>query len=113
MNDALFISAIGMGLVFAGILLLWGLMALLVHLTTPRKRRASEETITDIAEIEDDDLECKRKAAAAAVVATIALLNTSFTLSPHQDRETISPWQAVHRSQRMQSAKIISHKKGS
>ena len=47
---------------------------------------------------EDQDLECKRKAAAAAVTAAMALMNTAFTASPHNEKDLISPWQAAYRS---------------
>lgn len=111
MDDALFITAAGMGLVFVGILFLWGLMALLVKLTSHKKKTANEALASLAMENGDYDLDCKRKAAAAAVVAAITLLNTSFTSSKHKEREDISPWQAAHRSQQINRSNVHMRRK--
>ncbi|MDP2966711.1 MAG: OadG family protein [Pelolinea sp.] len=98
MKDALFISWVGMSLVFVGLLALWGMMAVVVKLTNIKKAApAASESISSIPD-KDLGLECKRKAAAAAVTAAMVLMNTSFATSPHREKEVISPWQAAYRT---------------
>ena len=96
LSTALIVTALGMGLVFAMIITLWGLMALLVRLVSspePKEIAAvAAETISESAR--------KRRAAAAAVVA--ALLRESIT-EPHEfplpPTALVSAWQAVMRSE--------------
>lgn len=92
--QSLWITAIGMSLVFIGIIVLWGLMQVLVYVFTEKKPIYKEkETIADT-----DELEQKRLAAAIAVACMIGMYNTSISYSSHKERESISAWQAVHRS---------------
>ena len=111
MKDALFISMVGMGLVFIGLLALWVMMAVIVKLTTRKIRLL--EVVNGLSNIsnKDSDLECKQKAAAAAVAAVLALMNTSLSPSPHEENESISPWQAAHRSRQFSSSRLLSQKK--
>jgi Na+-transporting methylmalonyl-CoA/oxaloacetate decarboxylase gamma subunit len=98
MKDALFISAVGMGLVFVGLLALWGMMAVVVKLTNIKKIiPAMSKSISSLPG-KDVDLERKRKAAAVAVTTAVALMDTSFTVSSHKEKEGISPWQAANRA---------------
>ncbi len=111
MVNVLWITAIGMGLVFAVILLLWGLMALLVRLTAEKPARtvfepegeaeavvvpASTEGLSTISDL-------RRKAAAAAVA--FALSRQQQDLNDHTDvestRSTLSAWQAVQRASQL------------
>ncbi len=114
LSQALFITLIGMGLVFVGLLLLWGLMELTVQLTNWYNRRHPEEEEGE----EEEEVEAvveeapvaalpapsalKQKAAAAAVAIALALeesapaemaapLPAGYTAQP-------SAWQAVMRS---------------
>jgi Na+-transporting methylmalonyl-CoA/oxaloacetate decarboxylase gamma subunit len=92
---SLLITVIGMGLVFAFILLFWGLMLLLVRLTRDRVPEASPAAV-DEPRPEPDDL--KRQAAVAAVAVALARAR----LQPSRTRRTedaaaLSPWQAAHR----------------
>ena len=110
LENALFISAIGIGLVFLGIIFLWGLMALLVRL--PFKQRSSTiEPIQPSAKTEQEELDLKRQAVAAAVVAAISLQNASLITSAHKARETISPWQAGYRSRQLNQRSFIFKRK--
>lgn len=90
--DGLTITVYGLGLVFSSLLLLWGLMSLLVRLTS--KRKTSSGT--------DDERLLKQKAAAAAVA--YALSSERHTdadqihIFPLPPTTNISPWQAVMRS---------------
>lgn len=73
----LIITAIGMGLVFVVIVLLWGFMALLVNLTARIKTgetEAEEPVAAEIpaeAPVDDEARLLKKRAAAAAVAALI------------------------------------------
>jgi hypothetical protein len=106
MKDALFISLVGMGLVFIGLLALWAMMAIVVRLTAYKK--SLPEIVGGLSNIssKDSDLECKQKAAAAAVSAVLALMNTSLSPSPHEENEIISPWQTAHRSRQFSTTQL-------
>jgi Na+-transporting methylmalonyl-CoA/oxaloacetate decarboxylase gamma subunit len=101
LTKALYISALGVGLVFLGILVLWGMMELAGRLTAPRKPKTApikpEKPSRDF-------VEARRKAAAAAVITAMALQNTAFTASSHRKREAITPWQTAYRSHQLRSA---------
>jgi Na+-transporting methylmalonyl-CoA/oxaloacetate decarboxylase gamma subunit len=94
---ALQITAVGMGLVFLAIVLLWGLMAVLVRLTTQRKETAEGETEQTAAKAEMDR---KKRAAIAAV--GIALAQQADSMAPHEFPLPATPlvtaWQAVMRT---------------
>lgn len=92
-TNALLITSIGMGLIFGAILLLWGMMALLVRLTddSAKEKAKKGEQI--------NELNLKRRAAAAAVTAALAQ-ESSF--EPHEfplpPTALVSAWQAVMRT---------------
>ncbi len=111
MKDALFISWVGMGLVFVGLLALWGMMAVVVKLTNINKTvPAPGEPVFSLTD-KDLDLDCKRKAAAVAVTTAMALMNTSLITSPHRENESISPWQAAHRSRQLSPTQFLPRRK--
>jgi Na+-transporting methylmalonyl-CoA/oxaloacetate decarboxylase gamma subunit len=106
--QALEITAAGMGLVFLGILALWGIMALLVFLFKDRlnKKETGVKTAAGSAQ--------QKKAAAAAVavarvghelrqqavaaaVATLLSYSTSPSMNLERPSTTASSWQIVHR----------------
>ena len=101
LTKALYISALGIGLVFVGILILWGLMELAGRLTTPKKPKAISVKLEKPSK---DFVEARRKAVAAAVITAMAIQNTAFTTSTHRKREVITPWQTAHRSHQLRSA---------
>jgi hypothetical protein len=103
MQDALFISWVGMGLVFIGLIALWLMMVVVVKLTNTKSLDLEPGKIIPTLDEKDFDLECKQKAAAAAVTAVLALMNTSFIPSSHMENESMSPWQAAHRSRQFSS----------
>jgi hypothetical protein len=90
------ITLIGMGLVFAVIILLWGLMALLVRLAGEGDSVASQADAEDI-------LDLKLRAASAAVAAALAIEKAreevgeqhEFPLPP---TAIVSAWQSVMRA---------------
>lgn len=94
---AIQITVVGMALVFAAIILLWGLMALLVRVTAEKP-----ETV-EVASATTDTLSAKRQAAIAAVAVVLALEKESkpamqMVLPP---TATVSAWQAAMRANRL------------
>jgi len=102
LNSALWITLIGMSLVFAAILLLWGVMALLMRVTAglSRQEEAEAEAVKERLIAEQ---EMKRRAAIAAV--SIALARELDSMGPHEfplpATSIVSAWQAVMRSRVM------------
>ncbi len=96
---ALEITALGMGLVFAAILLLWGMMWGLTAI--PMKQDAAEKTDSpEPAPVEADGL----KAQAAAVAVAIALAEQSLSSAhplPQPPTAIISAWQLGTRSRQL------------
>jgi Na+-transporting methylmalonyl-CoA/oxaloacetate decarboxylase gamma subunit len=94
MSDSLLlaiqISILGMGLVFAAIFLLWGVIALLVRLTSkPTKQEARFSA---------EEAERKRRAAVAAITVALAQeLDTQPHEFPLPPTALVSAWQAVMR----------------
>ena len=107
MVNALWITLIGMGLVFVAILLLWGLMALLVQLTaqSDRPEKPAEslaESPASVETIHADETGQMRKRRAAAAAVTIALgLQKQRARPLGVEKSTagqVSAWQAVQRA---------------
>jgi len=98
MTDVLWISLIGAGLVFLGLIILWLFMDLLVRATSKKKKEAHGDTS---GLKKEDDLLYKQKAAAASVAVSIALLNTSFLSSRLKNDRRMSSWQIAHRNQQI------------
>jgi Na+-transporting methylmalonyl-CoA/oxaloacetate decarboxylase gamma subunit len=104
LRQGLMIAAIGMGLVFVVIIFLWGLMALLMRLTsgneTLQAKDAARKATDKSQASEVEQTERRRRAAAAAVSVGLAL--ASLAGRPVAAREgrkdALSPWQAFHRS---------------
>lgn len=92
---ALQITVIGMGLVFAAILVLWGIMALLVRLTSEKP-----EAVQKAQEAQRTEMDRKRRAAVAAVA--YALAQQADQNEPHEfplpPTSLVSAWQAVMRT---------------
>jgi Na+-transporting methylmalonyl-CoA/oxaloacetate decarboxylase gamma subunit len=94
---ALQITALGMSLVFAAILLLWGMMSLLTAVTADRQPHSDS---VGPASVMDNDL----KARAAAVAVAIALAEQQTSLAhPLSDPPTafVSAWQLGMRTRQM------------
>jgi len=108
-QQGLLIAAIGMGLVFAVIVFLWGLMALMMRLTSGKKVETGELAPPD----ETDEplvpemqvAEGQRRAIAAAVVIELAIAasRTSGRKQDVLDRAGgLSPWQSIHRARQLE-----------
>ena len=111
-QQGLLITAIGMGLVFAVIILLWGLMALMMRVTS-REPQMEEEVSEDhqqngrdIPEMEL--IEAKRRAAAAALAVGIALPGKKLDTAADKlgaKKDVLSSWQTVHRLRQLERRK--------
>ncbi len=108
LQTALQITLYGMGLVFIGILLLWGMMVLMVWVFSDHKKIGKKDAFQTDA---TSDLDNKRLAVAIATATAIEMHNTSILYSTHKERESISAWQAAHRSQRMNQNRTLSSRK--
>ena len=94
MLTAVLITLVGMGLVFATLLLLWGLIVLLVRFFTPKQVAGAPTDETTIEHL--------HKAAAAAVAMALAEESEQtwheFPLPP---TAMVTPWQAAMRTRMM------------
>ncbi len=93
---ALEITVIGMGLVFAAIVLIWWMMALLTSLTAEKEAPAGEPSSTA--------QEMDEKAQAAAIGVAIAMAEHQLSQAhPLQDPPTaiVSAWQLGMRSRQL------------
>ena len=116
-QQGLLITAIGMGLVFAVIIFLWGLMALMMRLTSGERkprRKPKEQTQGEIGsamagetfpEVQIKQVDDKRKAAAAAVAVALAAethKNRKKGSKAAEKPGKLSPWQTVHRTRQLE-----------
>lgn len=112
LQQGLLITAIGMGLVFAVIIFLWGLMVLMMRLTSGNKQvedpveSVPAEDATSIPE--EEKVEEKRRAAAAAVAVEKAISQRKDSaVNKNQEAPVgaLSPWQTVHRLRQLETKK--------
>ncbi len=104
LKQGLLITVIGMGIVFAMILILWGIMVLLVKLTNrPEAEEAVEETETVLPEPVAVSVTGDASALAAAIAVAYALSakpKTAFAADT-QSIQTGSTWLAAGRAQQV------------
>ena len=104
LKQGLLITIIGMGIVFAMILILWGIMVLLVKLTNrPEAEEAVEETETVLPEPVAISVTGDASALAAAIAVAYALSakpKTAFAADT-QSIQTGSTWLAAGRAQQV------------
>lgn len=104
MSSALWITLIGMGLVFIALILLWGLMELMMRLTA-KSARADEEAAQ--AEAEATAAETLPAAGARAALAAAAAVAVALALQPEPASADVpvdsgmSVWQAAMRTSRL------------
>ncbi len=108
--NALLVTAIGMSIVFASILVLWGLMSLVVRLTSEQKAGSSTGAPVDADRTDapqsppSPSRERKRRAAAAAVAVALASLHQQATpIRPVSIKPGLSAWQSVMRANQIKS----------
>ena len=113
MYQSLLITAIGMGLVFILILLLWGFMAVLVMTTTrwdfmAQLGQGDEKPAED--QTETGLKKPKYGIIAVAVAAALATGQKVFHINPTQPSST-SSWQAVTRANTLAQISAINNRK--
>lgn len=100
--QGLLITAIGMGLVFVAILLLWGLMIVIVRITdeTKTSKKTVGTKLESAVEASVSTLEESKKLqkVAALSVAMAMSLQKTFPIVKPQASSSISPWQAARRN---------------
>jgi Na+-transporting methylmalonyl-CoA/oxaloacetate decarboxylase gamma subunit len=107
MNDmliALQITALGMGLVFGAILVLWGMMNLLTSLTAEKATSSAEQASAPDSAGAAAAMESEAKARAAAVAVAIALAEGQAQLVlalPDPPTTVVSAWQLGMRTRQM------------
>lgn len=111
-QQGLLITAIGMGLVFAVIIFLWGLMALMLRVTSRGKATVEQ----NVSPIENDEVlvpEMQRAEGQRRAVAAAAAVGMAIAAGKHRehlklerdDLGGISPWQTVHRTRQLEQHK--------
>jgi sodium pump decarboxylase gamma subunit len=100
---ALEITALGMGLVFAAIILLWWMMDLLRLVTADKKQAPPEEMAPDSsnsASVMENDLKAKAVALAVAVALAEQQTCPAYRL-PEPPTAIVSPWQLGMRTRQL------------
>ena len=93
LTQSLYITLIGMGLVFGAIILLWGLMSLMTRLLAKRETNF---------EIPDEARKKKARAAAAAVAVALAeQAQSRIGHFPMPNTALVSAWQLGMRTRQM------------
>jgi len=104
LTNVLLISAIGMGLVFAAILLLWGLMEVLMRFTAARPAAPAALQAAPAAEPAqpvEATRSLKLQAAAAAVAAALAQQQARSHRVARRPVGSMTAWQAAGRASEM------------
>jgi sodium pump decarboxylase gamma subunit len=106
LKQGLLITVIGMGIVFAMILILWGVMVLLVKLTNrPEKEEAAQENATSFPEPEPGAAtaggDASALAAAIAVAYALSVKPKTVFASDTQSIPTGSTWLAAGRARQI------------
>lgn len=104
LSVSLQITLIGMGLVFAALIALWGLMEAVVRLGGADAPEAEEEAAAPVVSINGEESARKRRAALAAVALALHE-STQHNALPLPEIPLVSAWQAVMRTN-------ILHKRG-
>jgi Na+-transporting methylmalonyl-CoA/oxaloacetate decarboxylase gamma subunit len=121
LTASLWITLIGMGLVFVGILLLWGLMEAIVRITARFATEEEEggEQGEESAEAETESAAeepavpssgQKKRAAAAAVAVALALRKPAACMIVPAGGHNGSAWQAVTRASQLNHPTQIARK---
>ncbi len=97
---ALEITALGMGLVFAAIILLWWMMALLTRLLPEKETPTSASDSAESAPVVESDVKARAAAAAVAIALTEQQLTHIHPLSV-PPTAIVSAWQLGRRTQQL------------
>lgn len=115
-TQGLLITAIGMGLVFLAIVLLWGFMNFLVNITADKKKESKPvivqepSDVVDTSETGKTDSNQLAKIAAVAVAIAMSLQKQSPVIRP-QESNPVSPWQSTRRTQVLSQTTALLNRK--
>lgn len=113
-TQGLLITAIGMGLVFIAILLLWAMMNFLVSSTNEKPQKKVVSTDREDIELENgtekEDTDRLKKVASVAVAIAMSFQNQFSVIKP-QNSDTISPWQSTKRTQVLNQSTALLNRK--
>ncbi len=112
-TQGLIITGIGMGLVFAAIVFLWGLMALMVRMDGTNNGKHESPGSGMIGEaLGPSNLDNKKRAAAAAVALALAGRETTDpSAADMAGQESANSWKHAQRAQVLQEkSRIFSHR---
>jgi Na+-transporting methylmalonyl-CoA/oxaloacetate decarboxylase gamma subunit len=102
-QQGLLITAIGMGLVFVMIFVLWGLMAVLVRLTSKATQElATSEKIDVSKDVKVENFHLKEKVVAIAVAAALSISEKSTEMKIPVSQSANS-WQTSGRIQQIRN----------
>lgn len=103
LKQGLLITAIGMGIVFAMIILLWGIMALLVRITNNSEEEEAEEAelLSTEPVLETAAGDASELAAAIAVAYALSAAPKPAFVTDTQSIQTGSTWLAAGRAQQI------------
>jgi Na+-transporting methylmalonyl-CoA/oxaloacetate decarboxylase gamma subunit len=113
-EQGLLITLIGMGLVFLIIIFLWGLMALMMRVTSGGKKDTADaappiiagESMEEPLVSQTGSVEGARRAAAAAVAVGLAISasqRSDLHKAGQEKAAGLSPWQAFHRTRQLEN----------
>ena len=114
-SQGLYITGIGMGLIFLAILFLWGLIYLLVKFTQ-KKPEENKQIAESFIEAKEDDsvktgeMQLLKKVALIAVAIATSSQKHSMVVNP-QDTGYISPWQSTKRTHILGQSSALLNKK--
>ena len=102
LKQGLLITAVGMGIVFAMILVIWAIMALLVRLTNrPEQEEAAQETASPEPAMEASTGDAAALAAAIAVAYALSAKPKTAFAGETQSIQTGNTWLAAGRAQQI------------
>jgi Na+-transporting methylmalonyl-CoA/oxaloacetate decarboxylase gamma subunit len=110
---ALEITVLGMGLVFAAIILLWWMMDLLTLITADKEQTLPEAPVVDLSKaVLSMNSDIKAKAVAVAVAIALAEQRACLTHPlPESQTPIVSPWQLGMRTRQLYQKGTQSNRK--
>ena len=103
-SEGILITALGMGLVFLMIVVLWGIMAALVALTNAPAAKNDNQTEAAPTALNPQPSEQEKLAAAAAVACALSLAPKTHPLASSTAGTSASAWLSAGRTQQVLSS---------
>lgn len=110
LQQGLLITAIGMGIVFAVITFLWGVMALMMRVTsrstTQKDKESTDDEVMESPVPQMQIAEGQRRAVAAGIAVAMAIADNQsrhHQLDDQANSGGLTPWQSAHRIRQFQN----------